>query len=25
MEKLGLRTRPELVKFAMKKGLLNFE
>jgi len=25
MEKLSLRTRPELVKFAMKKGLLNFE
>ncbi len=25
MEKLGLRTRPELVQFAMKKGLLNFE
>ncbi|QHT59518.1 response regulator transcription factor [Paenibacillus lycopersici] len=25
MEKLGLRTRPELVKFAMKKGLLTFE
>jgi two-component system, NarL family, response regulator NreC len=25
MEKLGLRTRPELIKFAMKKGLLNFE
>jgi two-component system response regulator NreC len=25
MEKLGLKTRPELVKFAMKKGLLNFE
>ncbi|NBD27877.1 response regulator transcription factor [Paenibacillus glycinis] len=25
MEKLNLKTRPELVKFAMKKGLLNFE
>ncbi|RAP75802.1 response regulator transcription factor [Paenibacillus montanisoli] len=25
MEKLGLKTRPDLVKFAMKKGLLNFE
>ncbi|SDD13855.1 two-component system, NarL family, response regulator NreC [Paenibacillus sp. UNCCL117] len=25
MEKLGLKTRPELVKFALKKGLLNFE
>lgn len=25
MEKLSLRTRPELVKFAMKKGLLNFD
>ncbi|MBB6671763.1 response regulator transcription factor [Cohnella nanjingensis] len=25
MEKLNLRTRPDLVKFAMKKGLLNFE
>ncbi|MEK8129181.1 response regulator transcription factor [Paenibacillus filicis] len=25
MEKLGLKSRPELVKFAMKKGLLNFE
>jgi len=25
MEKLGLKTRPELVKFAMKKGLLHFE
>ncbi|MEC0228489.1 response regulator transcription factor [Paenibacillus alba] len=25
MEKLGLKTRPELVKFAVKKGLLNFE
>lgn len=25
MEKLGLRTRPELIKFALKKGLLNFE
>ncbi|WP_426452169.1 response regulator transcription factor [Paenibacillus sp. S-38] len=25
MEKLGLKTRPELVKYAMKKGLLNFE
>lgn len=25
MEKLGLKTRPELIKFAMKKGLLNFE
>jgi len=25
MEKLDLRTRPDLVKFAMKKGLLNFE
>jgi two-component system response regulator NreC len=25
MEKLGLKTRPELVKLAMKKGLLNFE
>ncbi|UJF36211.1 response regulator transcription factor [Paenibacillus hexagrammi] len=25
MEKLGLRTRPELVKYAAKKGLLNFE
>lgn len=25
MEKLGLRTRPELIKFALEKGLLNFE
>ena len=25
MEKLSLKTRPELVKFALKKGLLNFE
>jgi len=25
MEKLGLKTRPELIKFAVKKGLLNFE
>jgi len=25
MEKLGIKTRPELVKYAMKKGLLNFE
>ncbi|MNW25985.1 Oxygen regulatory protein NreC [compost metagenome] len=25
MDKLNLRTRPELVKFAMKKGLLNYE
>lgn len=25
MEKLGLRTRPELIKFALKKGLLHFE
>ncbi len=25
MEKLGLKTRPELVKFALKKGLLEFE
>ncbi|WP_345893194.1 response regulator transcription factor [Fredinandcohnia quinoae] len=25
MEKLGLKTRPELVKYAMKKGLLHFE
>jgi two-component system response regulator NreC len=25
MEKLGLRTRPELIKYALKKGLLNFE
>ncbi|MNG42216.1 Oxygen regulatory protein NreC [compost metagenome] len=25
MEKLGLRTRPELIKYAMKKGLLQFE
>lgn len=25
MEKLGLKTRPELVKYAVKKGLLNFE
>lgn len=25
MEKLNLKTRPDLVKFAMKKGLLNFE
>jgi two-component system, NarL family, response regulator NreC len=25
MEKLGLRTRPELVQYAMKKGLLNFD
>lgn len=25
MEKLGLKTRPELVKFAMKKGLLHFD
>ncbi|TXK76629.1 response regulator transcription factor [Paenibacillus sp. N3.4] len=24
-EKLGLKTRPELVKYAVKKGLLNFE
>lgn len=25
MEKLGLKTRPELIKFALKKGLLHFE
>lgn len=25
MEKLGLKTRPELIKYALKKGLLNFE
>lgn len=25
MEKLGLKTRPELIKFALKKGLLTFE
>ncbi len=25
MEKLGLKTRPELIKYAHKKGLLNFE
>ncbi|EFM12211.1 two component transcriptional regulator, LuxR family [Paenibacillus curdlanolyticus YK9] len=25
MEKLGLKTRPELIKYAMKKGLLQFE
>lgn len=25
MEKLGLRTRPELIKFAYKRGLLHFE
>ncbi|XID92730.1 response regulator [Paenibacillaceae bacterium WGS1546] len=25
MEKLNLKTRPDLVKFAMKKGLLNFD
>ncbi|WP_078543784.1 response regulator transcription factor [Litchfieldia alkalitelluris] len=25
MEKLGIKSRPELVKYAMKKGLLNFE
>lgn len=25
MEKLGLKTRPDLVKYAMKKGLMNFE
>ncbi|MFD2117699.1 response regulator [Paenibacillus yanchengensis] len=25
MDKLGLKTRPELIKFALKKGLLNFE
>jgi two-component system response regulator NreC len=25
MEKLNMRTRPELVKYAVKKGLLNFE
>lgn len=25
MEKLGLRTRPDLIKYAMKKGLLTFE
>ncbi len=25
MEKLGLRTRPDLVKYALKKGLLNFD
>jgi len=25
MEKLGLKTRPELIKFALKKGLLDFE
>lgn len=25
MEKLGLKTRPDLVKFALKKGLLHFE
>ncbi len=25
MDKLGLKTRPELIKFALKKGLLDFE
>jgi two-component system response regulator NreC len=25
MEKLDLKSRPDLVKFAMKKGLLNFD
>ncbi|WP_283094557.1 response regulator transcription factor [Paenibacillus sp. ATY16] len=25
MEKLGLKSRPELIKYAMKKGLLNFD
>ncbi|UVI27549.1 response regulator transcription factor [Paenibacillus spongiae] len=25
MEKLGLRTRPDLIKYAVKKGLLNYE
>lgn len=25
MEKLGLKTRPELVKYALKKGLLHFD
>lgn len=25
MEKLGIKTRPELVKYALKKGLLNFD
>ncbi|KIL40939.1 histidine kinase [Gordoniibacillus kamchatkensis] len=25
MEKLGIKTRPDLVKYALKKGLLNFE
>lgn len=25
MEKLGLKTRPDIVKYALKKGLLNFE
>lgn len=25
MDKLNLKTRPDLVKFAMKKGLLNFD
>lgn len=25
MEKLGLKTRPDLVKYAVKKGLMNFE
>lgn len=25
MDKLGLKTRPELIKFALKKGLLHFE
>lgn len=25
MEKLGLKTRPDLIKFALKKGLLHFE
>ncbi|AZN38734.1 response regulator transcription factor [Paenibacillus albus] len=25
MDKLGLRTRPDLVRYALKKGLLNFE
>ncbi len=25
MEKLGLKTRPELIQFAMKKGLLRYE
>ena len=25
MEKLGLKTRPDLIKYAMKKGLLHFE